>query len=382
MRHHCPILLLFGFTLLLPAQAPAQTDADAGKTVKELSKIRTRHEAERFAAVLVELGPRSSAVLPDLVRLLDDTNYFTTVGAELALKQLGRNAAPVASQMRQRAKDADDFRRAQSLSILKVIDPEGSRQLFEDLVLHDSSDRVRRSALEPITDNSVLAEMIRGEKDGSLKMAALNKISDQTVLAELAKSIDDLTLRAAVIDKITERVVLLNLVASGPSSIRRDALQRLPSFVVSDIAAKHSDPAVRRDAVWLLDDAFDLGRISQKDSDTLVREAAKLSFRGNKSDLTVDGIDCKPDKSAKGNDYLCYIRLVNRGVVAYTNLTYILGETAFSTLNAKGEPKYLEGKIEPGETKEYRLGYKRSSEYNQHIQFRLVGSVKAAPASP
>jgi hypothetical protein len=238
---------------------------------------------------------------------------------------------------------------------------------------------VRRAAVAAVESPQTLADIVRADTATLVRWAALDRLSDQQLLGTLAKANlgDDLTDR--IMAKVTDRDVVLDVVATGNPELRFDALGLLPSFVVADLAAKHSDPQVRAAAAWVVTDSAALARIAATDKDSLVRVAARTSSRGRSGDLKVAGLDCKPDPNGRG-DFTCAVLITNSGAVAYTGLRYVIGTTVLSGVDVRGDVKRLAGTIQPGENKEFTVRLTRRASSDTNVQFRLVRTRKAAPA--
>ncbi len=316
--------------------------------------------------------------MPDIVKLLDHPEFSVKNSAQTILTKLGPLASPVAPLLLQRLQAGSSSVRLQAIEILWKIAPEESRSDIGPLARNDTDFNVRAAALPAIGKPSELAEIIRKDPSENVKKAALKLLSDQQELAALLKNDWDPGFKDAILNRISDRATLLELIAAGPSVLRLEALQKLPSFVVAEIASRNADPMVRRDAVWVVADSAILTRIAESDTHAEVREAAKISALGKRTDLKVGGMDCKITQQY--GPIQCIVQIINEGAVAYTNIKYLVGDTYYAGMDAQGETKRLNATIEPGETREFDISYTSLSFGNAKVQFRLMGLLKAAPA--
>jgi hypothetical protein len=360
--------------------AHAQEDKDLRRFMQALEKARNFNDAARARDSIGALGGRAIEGLPGLVRFLDHKEFYVRYGALQALQKLGPAAAPATPLVLPRLQDTSAGKRTDAVDILLKIARETAGPALAALARTDPSPYVRSRALPAVTSADTLSLIIRTDTHTALKQSAVRQLSDQRVLGELAKANLGLEMTDAILEKVTDRDVILDLVRAGPSALRFDALAKLPSFVVADIATKHADPLVRLDAVWVATDAAALAAIGANDADPAVREAAKLSARGKPTDLKVTGLDCKPEPTASSRSYICALQIVNGGAVAYTDLRFVLGITDGFGSDARDGARRLEGSVQPGETKEFTARFTSSSTLGNTAQFRLAGMRKTAPA--
>lgn len=357
-----------------PVPAAAQDDREVRRLVERLEKAEILVQY-RYADSLALLGPIAAQAVPRLLKNLDDKDSDKRYGSATALGRMGPIAISALPALIQRTRDTKT--RYDAVQLLVKIAPDSVRGMLEDFALNDTSVYVRRAALEGVRSDTLLARIAASAPETIAELAR-QRIANQGILADLARGSSNIAVVDAILTRLTERTHVLGLVRSGPSPVRRAALATLPAFVVVDMATKESDPAVRLDAVWYMADSAMLRTIATRDANPAVKAAALVSSRGKPRDLKVDGLDCRPSGRY---DYTCAVRIVNTGVVAYTDIRYILGAALTFSGNASGRPKYLDLTIQPGETKELSLPLSTfGGGVSMEAQFRITSAAKAEPA--
>jgi ribosomal protein S8E len=107
------------------------------------------------------------------------------------------------------------------------------------------------SALNKITNQSILVEIIKNNKDSKIRCGAVQQINDQNILIEIAKSNIDFWARMEAVEKITDQNILIEIAKSDKDwLVRRTAVGKIESLeILTQIANSENNEYVRLEAV-------------------------------------------------------------------------------------------------------------------------------------
>ena len=178
--------------------------------------------------------------------------------------------------------------------------------------LKDPDYKVRLSAVQQLTDQELLASILKTEVHGAVREAAVCRLSIQDVLTDVAQNDKFTNVRRAAIGKITDKKILADIAKNEKENelIIKEALERLHSEdVIIDVAknrvchwqtfgnavrrvtnqhtlaciAKNSDvhSGIRTTAIGKLNaQHLDLlTKLEKEDNNDSVREEASLRYR-------------------------------------------------------------------------------------------------------
>jgi hypothetical protein len=144
------------------------------------------------------------------------------------------------------------------------------------MALYGYSDRQREYAIGRLTNQNVLASIVKSEEKGGLRREAAYRVTEQALLMEFAKMHDDEFASMAAAQRVTDDGVLADIaVHNRSSSVRRAAAERVnDQRLLADIARTDNDPGVRRAAVQRVADQTVLADIAKSDNDVSVCRSA------------------------------------------------------------------------------------------------------------
>ena len=135
---------------------------------------------------------------------------------------------------------------------------------------------VRVTAIERLTDQKVLADLVLKDESIQIREAALTRVTDQKVLAEAALKDASEHVRITAIGRLNDQKVLAEVaLGSVPEGFRLVAVRRLTDQkVLAEVALKDASEYVRVSAVERLTDQKVLADLVLKDESIQIREAA------------------------------------------------------------------------------------------------------------
>jgi HEAT repeat protein len=103
------------------------------------------------------------------------------------------------------------------------------QSILADIVKNDKEYYVRKAALERVTDQSVLADIAKNDKEHKdLRKTALKRVTDQSVLVDIANSISDPDLLLETGKRVTDPNVLARIgYMTGDENARGEALKNV-----------------------------------------------------------------------------------------------------------------------------------------------------------
>jgi hypothetical protein len=128
----------------------------------------------------------------------------------------------------------DDY--VKSFLIHQYID---DQELLYEILWDPAQEIVSRSAaVGELTDQRLLAEVVKNHADVAICRSAVMKITDQNVLADIVKTHGEPIIKTLAINRLTDQSLLLGLVTeSGDQEIRREAFSKLDTASIQTIAA-------------------------------------------------------------------------------------------------------------------------------------------------
>jgi len=115
---------------------------------------------------------------------------------------------------------------------------------------HSKSD-VRKTAVNKLTDQSILADIAKNDTDSDVRKTAVNKLTDQSILADIAKNDTDSDVRKTAVYQLTDQSILADIAKNASDSdVRKTAVYQLTDqSILADIAKNASDSDVRKTAL-------------------------------------------------------------------------------------------------------------------------------------
>jgi len=157
-----------------------------------------------------------------------------------------------------RWKSADWQKRIEGI---KELDPLSikDQQILTEIAKNDSSIFVRQAAIQKVTDQDVLAWIVRNEKDPGrfgpdLRKTALERLTDQKLLADVLKHADNLSECKKVVESLSDQVILAEIARSAKDvHLRWAAIQKVNDrMILAGIAKKDHNYSIRRGTFKLL----------------------------------------------------------------------------------------------------------------------------------
>lgn len=161
----------------------------------------------------------------------------------------------------------------------------GLFDLFKPKWKH-SNPEIRKTAVDELTDQTALMEVVKNEEDQEIRKSAARKLTDQAVLTGLAKNENqDVSVRRIAINKLTDQSVLAYLVKNSKFIyVQTEAEFRLAEVYVTELpdqaslmnaAENHENRMIRAEAVKKIKNHAHLVKIVKNTSeDCSVRCAA------------------------------------------------------------------------------------------------------------
>jgi hypothetical protein len=138
------------------------------------------------------------------------------------------------------------------------------QNLLAEIAQKDENSYVRLAAVEKLTNQSALSEIINKETDNSVRETAkrrytylcindLKKLTDQKILAEIAKKDENRDLRLAAVTNLTDQSLLLEIVKASDDLLLQEEAVNNPNFTdqsaLLDLAKSSAHLALRKAAI-------------------------------------------------------------------------------------------------------------------------------------
>ena len=136
--------------------------------------------------------------------------------------------------------------------------------------------RVRREAVENLTDQVVLAGIAKTDRNSLVREGAVKNLIDQDVLAEISKTDKNTRVREGAVKKLTNQSGLADIAKTDKYSwVREAAIEKVTDQnLLADVAKNAADTSMRMAAIEKLTDQNVLADIAETDKDSKVRETA------------------------------------------------------------------------------------------------------------
>ena len=136
------------------------------------------------------------------------------------------------------------------------------------------------AAVEKITDQTFLKEIVLKALDTSVRCAAVKKITDQTFLKELVLNTEHVIVRCAAVKKITDqtflkKIALSDKIASSDENVIEAAVKKITDQTfLKDLVLKTEHVIVRNAAMEKINDQKILKELASKAEKVYIRYAA------------------------------------------------------------------------------------------------------------
>ena len=155
------------------------------------------------------------------------------------------------------------------------------QELFAQIARNDDDKSVRIIATDKLTDQMLLADLAKNAKDSDIRQAAIEKMNEwhQILYIEIAKDYraND-TLRETAVRKLTNQDLILEIAKNAKYGFRHVAIEKLERLqhqtMFSDIAKNDQDENVRKSAIKKLNDQTLLADIAKNDESADIRMIA------------------------------------------------------------------------------------------------------------
>lgn len=135
--------------------------------------------------------------------------------------------------------------------------------------------RIRKDAVEVITDQKTLSEVALTDENAEVRKLAVRKVNDQLTLTDIAKRDKNETVRLEALSKIYDEHCLLEFTGSVYPKSRAEAVRKINNkTVLAEVAMKDPDAEIRYLAAIRSGDQKILGIIAKFDPDPWKRIAA------------------------------------------------------------------------------------------------------------
>lgn len=152
-----------------------------------------------------------------------------------------------------------------------------------------------QSALKKVTDQVMLARVVRESKNPAASGAALEKLTDQNLLTGIAAEADGVypSMGIAAAGRVTDQSLLGRIAAAARHPlIRQAAAEKLVDQTqLAGIAIADENPKVRRVALGRMDDSTLLARIAADAKTPADRGAARVKIASNAVPAAIPGTD-------------------------------------------------------------------------------------------
>ncbi|NMA73549.1 MAG: hypothetical protein GX963_05180 [Bacteroidales bacterium] len=147
---------------------------------------------------------------------------------------------------------------------------------LNNIAKNDSAHQVYQAAIEKVLNQNVLADIAINSNDSNRRYCAVLRITDQKILANVAVNSKDEDALIEVVKKIEDKSLLENIARNNEYyRVRAEAVMKLDNqSLLSYIAENDTDSYPRKEAVKKITDQEVLYRIAKNDKDKFVRKAA------------------------------------------------------------------------------------------------------------
>ena len=195
--------------------------------------------------------------------------------------------------------------------------------LFECVLYDTASHDNRMAALDRLTNQSFLTDIVQKSTDSLVRIKASEKLGDpkdmQKMFAEVVMTAQGRWTQVRAVEKLTDQKLLTDILKNNKErDVRRAAIKNITDQgVLADAARKDKDEEVRLNAVQRLDDQLSLADIARHDKRNRVRmEATKklddkaladkilieITKNGKDGKMHMEVVECLNDKTALNKD--------------------------------------------------------------------------------
>jgi hypothetical protein len=101
------------------------------------------------------------------------------------------------------------------------------------MAISDKDSSVRGAAVERLTNQTALAQVVKNESTASIRKAAVANLVDQTLITDMATNDKNPSVRGAAVERLTNQAVLAHVAKNEEvASIRRAAVAKLTDQIM------------------------------------------------------------------------------------------------------------------------------------------------------
>ena len=266
---------------------------DGDKSEKAVAQIIDQQKLARIAKEASHFRARKAAI----VKL--NAQQHQVLLANIAKYDVdGRVCLSAANKLTDQELLADVVKKAKDNSARKVSLNKLDKQhqdLFTQLAKNDGDKSVRIIATDKITDQMLLADIAKNAKDTDIRQAAIEKMNEwhQILYVEIVKDFRaNNSLREAAMRKLTNQDLILEIAKNAKYGLRHVAIEKLDRMqyqaLFSYISKNDHDENVRKSAVKKLTDQTLLADIAKKDESANIRIVAIENLNEEYQELFAD----------------------------------------------------------------------------------------------
>jgi len=252
---------------------------DGNKSEKAVAQITDKQKLVRIATEAPHYMARKAAI----VKL--DENQHQGLFANIAKYDVNKHVCvAAANKLTDQVLLADVVKKAKDNQVRKIILNKLDKQhqeLFAQIAKTDSDKLVRIISCEKLSDQMLLADLAKNAKDTEIRQIAIEKMNEwhQILYCEIAKDYaSDDSLREAAMRKLTNQDLILEIAKNAKYGLRHLAIEKLDRLqhqtLFSEIAKNDRDEKVRKSAIKKLSDQSLLADIAQNDASVDIRKTA------------------------------------------------------------------------------------------------------------
>ena len=169
----------------------------------------------------------------------------------------------------------DEDRFVREAAITQLTD----QKVIVDIAKNDKTYSVRKAAIEKLTDKKSLADIAKNDTTYSVRNSAYKKMGKedcQQALIDVVRNDKNKNVRKVAVEKITDQKVLVDIAKNDKAySVHKAAIEKIiDQKVIVDIAKNDTTYSVRKAAIERLTDQKTLADIAKNDEDRFFRKAA------------------------------------------------------------------------------------------------------------
>ena len=244
---------------------------------KDIQRISSGHYTGLSESY--NLKKRQSAYGPTAVDIVGDDTICWTDEPNPKTGSEGATILFVSSQL----DDEQAFLReliempdANELFVYSAVQKLTDQALLSQLINTLTNSFVRMAAIERSTDESVLAKVASEDADSNIRRLAVGKIHDQALLAKVVTTASDYIVRLAAVEQIADESVLLKVALENKNSaIRKLAAGKIhDQALLSQLINTSTNVEVRMVAIERSTDESVLVKVASEDKDSDIQRLA------------------------------------------------------------------------------------------------------------